>query len=105
MSAFACDLTAISVDQRGRYRELTERVARAARDIRESADGFTSRIDESEIRLVEVAEWIAFERRCCPFLTFMLTVDEGCVLTVAGPAGAKEFIRAEFQYLQVEKAD
>jgi hypothetical protein len=47
--------------------------------------------------LLMLAEWIAFERRCCPFLRFIVTVDGGdrLDLTMSGDVGVKEFLRIE----------
>ncbi len=40
----------------------------------------------------EVAEWISFERLCCPFLKFKLEVsghEDLCRIQLTGPTGAK----------------
>jgi hypothetical protein len=45
-----------------------------------------------------VVRFLAGERLCCPFLTFTLeiTPERGALwLRLTGPAGIKEFIRAE----------
>ena len=48
--------------------------------------------------LPEAAEWIALERKCCPFLTFRIVVagaQPGFTLALTGPPGVKEFLTAE----------
>ena len=46
---------------------------------------------------------MALEHRCCPFFRFRLDVDEsGAVaLTLAGGAGVKQFLDAEFRARRV----
>lgn len=47
-----------------------------------------------------VTQFVARERLCCPFLKFVVVVtpEPGNVeLRLSGPAGAKEFIRAELR--------
>ena len=46
-----------------------------------------------------IAEFISNERLCCPFLRFTLNVNsnQGPVsLSLTGPHGTQEFLRAEF---------
>lgn len=43
-----------------------------------------------------IAEWIAFERLCCPFLRFVVSVEgDRLGLMLGGGAGVKEFLRLE----------
>jgi hypothetical protein len=45
------------------------------------------------------AEWVSYERKCCPFFTFALeqSADGGPVwLRITGPEGVKVFIREAF---------
>lgn len=64
---------------------------------RELADGHTYELDATQITLIEVAEWMTFERLCCPFLVFGLELKPGGVteLTLRGPAGVKAILREE----------
>jgi hypothetical protein len=89
-----CIPTAIGADERPRYNELIRRLAAAVRERTELADGFAFALDTS-ITLPEVAEWIAMERLCCPFLTFLLDVSPGGAtqLTLSGPEGVKAILR------------
>ncbi len=95
---FACDLTAIPPMERGAHPELTRHVIVAARTIRESGEGFV--LGFSADQYEAVTGFVARERLCCPFLTFVVTAraDEPRVeLGITGPSGAKEFIRAELK--------
>jgi hypothetical protein len=55
-------------------------------------------LDPKTIALLEVAEWIAMESLCCPFLTFETDVKGDGILrlTLRGPDGAKAILREEF---------
>jgi hypothetical protein len=62
----------------------------------ELPDGYVFRIPGDKKWIAVVAELIAEERECCPFLTFTLTVSSqmGPVdLRVTGPVGVKDFLR------------
>jgi len=94
---FACALHALSGSERARHRALTAELFAAGVERRELADGYTFRL--ASRALSDVAEWIGFERRCCPFFTFDLEIarDGGPLsLAIRGSDGVKEFIRAEF---------
>jgi len=54
--------------------------------------------NESEF-ITQIAEFIANERLCCPFLDFTLKVasdKEPVSFILTGPSGTQEFLRAEF---------
>lgn len=95
MTAIACDIHAIPPAQRTRYETLRANVLAAARDTSETTDGYAFRLGD-EVALVAVAEWIAFERLCCPFLRFTIEVDgrEPARVGIGGD-GVKDFLRAE----------
>jgi hypothetical protein len=54
--------------------------------------------------VVEIAEWVDLEARCCPFLDFGLGVrgkGTGSVaLALTGGPGVKEFLKMEFALVQ-----
>lgn len=91
-------MTAIPAAERSAHHAVTRHVIAAATDIRESADGFVFELAADEYDAV--ARFVAKERLCCPFLTFVVTArsDEPQVeLRISGPSGAKEFMRAELR--------
>jgi hypothetical protein len=54
--------------------------------------------NESEL-ISKIADFISNERLCCPFLKFSLMVSasqEPISLSLTGPDGTQEFLRAEF---------
>jgi hypothetical protein len=107
VTAIACDRQAITAGKRPRYNDLFERLQRAIRERDEFPDGYAFRLDEKVIPPSEVAEWMAMERQCCPFLTLQLTAPqltipgshEGWLLKLTGPAGAKTVLQSVFPVL------
>lgn len=88
-------MSAIPLGERPAHHALTRRLVAGA-TIRETSDGFTFQIPSQEYDAV--TRFVAQERLCCPFLGFTVEVtpDRGPLrLHLTGPAGAKDFIRAE----------
>jgi hypothetical protein len=79
----ACNLTAIPAAKRPRYTELVARLRSAITNRTELPDGYTYQLD---MPLTDLAEWIATERLCCPFLNSHLNVsaDTQPTLTLRG---------------------
>lgn len=94
----ACNLAAISEAERPRYFALRAQVLAAISEVTEIGDGFALQLQADRQMLVDLAEWIAFERLCCPFLRFRMAIEgAGPVrLELAGEEGVKDFLRAEF---------
>lgn len=94
---FACDMKALSKDERSRHAELTRTLLATIVEKSEMKSGYGFRFNHKELPLV--AEWVGFESRCCPFFTFELELarDRGPLwLRITGSDGVKAFIRAEF---------
>ena len=95
----ACDLDAISASDRPRYNELRKMLAASAIGKRELPDGVAVQISTERMPLAHLAEWISFERKCCPFLDFRIEVApaSGPVwLSLTGRPGVKEFLAHAF---------
>ena len=95
----ACNLKAIGSAERPRYTELMKRLRAAVHDRSELRDGYSFKLDSKSIALSEVAEWVAMERLCCPFLTFQLEASGsqiGWMLKLTGPEGVKPLLQSEF---------
>src|SRR3989442_6903837 len=94
----ACDLSALSPDQRAQLREVRSQLRSMVREIRDLPDGYAFLLSAPEGSLVRVTELIELERRCCPFFRFELEVQEeggAAWLRLTGRAGVKQFIAAE----------
>ncbi|HQU91777.1 MAG TPA: hypothetical protein PLK77_05735 [Pyrinomonadaceae bacterium] len=98
-SPFACEITNLTPGEKARTFELLDIIKAAKREIRELSDGFAFRYAMSPELFRQIAEFITYEHRCCPFFEFNLTLErEGgdMWLTLTGRDGVKSFIREEF---------
>lgn len=96
-SPIACNLGALDGDEQRRRAELAHTVVGHATATTETTDGYALRFDEDAALLRDVIDWIALERRCCPFLRFELTFDPEngpFWLRLGGGPGVKEFLSA-----------
>jgi hypothetical protein len=98
-SPLACNLDAISAADRPRYSELRKMLAGAVVGKRELPKGLALQIATDRLALSQLAEWISFERRCCPFFDFGIEVarESGPVwLSLTGRDGVKAFLAEVF---------
>jgi hypothetical protein len=98
-SPFYCNIDALTPTERSEYAALTTRIGPAVAKTAEIKNGYVITLDRTRVALLDVARWIDFERRCCPFFDFALSLarNEGPMrLTLTGPHGVNDFIRAEF---------
>lgn len=94
----ACSL--IPAELPDRRRNVLSKVRGAVTDIKELEHGFIYQFPSDGGLILELANLIQLEHRCCPFLTFRLTVEpgEGSVsLELTGPEGTKEFLEEIFR--------
>ena len=103
-SPFACDMSAIAADQRSAHLATIEKLFQTVKSIRELPDGYSFRLPNEANILLTAAQFITFERLCCPFFGFGLEIERegGAVwLSLTGREGVKPFIMAEVgDYLQ-----
>jgi hypothetical protein len=105
---FACNLKAFQPAERVRWRELIEQVMSAVVSARELNNGYALRMDTGRTSLVQVAQWIDLERKCCPFFDFQVAVhgeDGSLWLSLTGREGVKQFIDADFSLLHDKLAN
>ncbi|HEY0738699.1 MAG TPA: hypothetical protein VGD69_27520 [Herpetosiphonaceae bacterium] len=104
MNLFACDLTALSEEQRTTHQAVAIQLfGSLLRETRELPDGFAYRFDAEHYQLV--AAFIANERQCCPFFAFTLEVAPhgGPVwLQLTAEGDVKPFLRAELGQLVID---
>jgi hypothetical protein len=95
-SALFCQLGALDAQERNRQIQLHNELRRAIVESREHANGYAFRISP-DLSLMEVAEWISNESKCCPFFDFLLNVQPGGAvwLKLAGREGIKPFMKVE----------
>jgi len=93
----ACNLGALSEEEKTRRSAMAARVSARFQEIRETPDGYAARLDGDPQLLQDALAWFLLERRCCPFLQLELGFEpsEGPVwLRFSGGPGVKEFLGA-----------
>ena len=91
----ACALT--TPELRAREQVLRREVFTGLRESRELPDGYALRFPGDPDWLATLAEFIRFERECCPFFAFELHCEpQGgpLWLSLRGPEGVKGFVTA-----------
>ena len=91
----ACNMKALTSEQRKQLGQLGERVISAITSSRELNDGYAFRVDPAKASLMDVAQWLDVWRRCCPFYEFQIdyrAVDGNVWLSVKGRPGVKEYL-------------
>jgi hypothetical protein len=102
-AAFACNLKVFQPEERRQHVKLTHEIMAAIVQHQELPQGYSFLIDSARVSLLELAEWVGREKKCCPFFDFQIAFDggpEGALhLALSGRAGVKQFILAEFHGL------
>lgn len=98
-TGFYCNTKALSKDERAAYNELTSKLSHARAGTKELSDGYAFRLQNGAVSIADLATWISYERKCCPFFTFEIELERNggpLWLKLKGAEGVKPFIRAEF---------
>src|SRR5436305_6659028 len=66
----ACNFRVFSDQEKRRHSELMHKIDGAIADTRELPDGYGFHLLQEKVSITEVAEWISYERHCCPFFHF-----------------------------------
>ena len=96
---FACDMSALSSEQRSRYRELAKTLQALLPCTHELSDGYEFEFSlraEAQDALTEITP---LERVCCPFFDVSIRLErEGGKLwwRLTGRDGVKQLIQSEF---------
>jgi hypothetical protein len=95
----ACNMGVFTPAQRESHIRATTQLIQAVQAVQEVANGYELKFPNETEFILKIAEFVSNERLCCPFLEFTLNVianDEPVSLSLTGPAGTQEFLRAEF---------
>ncbi len=95
---FYCRLDALTGEERERHLTLWKRLHASRQAVRELDNGYAISFPGDSKTLMEVAEFISRERRCCPFFTFEIETageDKPLWLRLTGEKGVKKFIQTE----------
>jgi hypothetical protein len=95
----ACRLDGLTADDRAREGVLLEEHLASFVEVREDEAGYSYRYASDPARFARMAELVALEHRCCPFLTFSLEwpgADADPWLRIGGGARVKPFVAGTF---------
>lgn len=92
----ACNMNALTKEQRTRHEAVTKRLLQHATR-KDLAEGYLFTIDRAHVSVADLAEWVADESRCCPAVDFRVELPAFGPLTLRmdGGADVKQFIAAE----------
>lgn len=96
----ACNPKAIPAGKRDRWAEVGKQVYAAVQEIQTMPDGYGFRLPPDSTMLLKMAEYMAYERLCCPFLHFTVEIESGegpFWLRLTGGEGVKEYIWSLFE--------
>ena len=96
----ACNMGVFSPDQRESHILTTTKLLESVQSVQEVENGYEFTFPNHTEFISQIAEFIANERLCCPFLNFTLKIisnNEPISLSLTGPIGTQEFLRIEFE--------
>lgn len=96
---FYCNTTALTPAERARHKQLTDKLMSLRKEVVETEKGYEFQYSPSDVSLLELADWVVAEGKCCPFFDFHIDLErEGRLLCLrlTGDEGIKGFIRWEF---------
>ena len=94
-----CNMDVFTPAQRESHILKTTQLIRSVHEVQEVENGYRFTFPHETEVIFRIAEFIANERLCCPFLKFTLSVEsanEPIFLSLTGPTGTPEFLRLEF---------
>jgi len=94
-----CNMTVFTPVERESHMQTMAGLFQSVQDIQEAENGFEFIFPNRSEIITGLGGFIANERLCCPFLDFTLKVaqqDEPISLSLTGPEGTQDFLRAEF---------
>jgi len=98
-SKFYCNTKALQPGERVRHKQLTDKLTSIRKEVVETEKGYEFQYSPSDVSLLELADWVVAEGKCCPFFDFHIDLEqEGTLLCLrlTGAEGIKAFIRTEF---------
>jgi len=110
-------MEALDAKQQARHELLSQRLKQSVVERVALPQGYALTLDLSRLPrdsaglpfcVVEVAEWVELESKCCPFLDFGIDVrGEGGVikLRLTGPPGVREFLEDELALVRRKTGD
>ncbi|MEO6712071.1 MAG: hypothetical protein ABIM89_01425 [Mycobacteriales bacterium] len=98
--AFFCDLSTMTPAEKDRLLRNAEELFAGADAVRDLEDGYSLGFENvSAEKLMQMADFVAFDRLCCAFLRHSIIADQHPGMTwleFTGAPGAKAAIASEF---------
>lgn len=97
--AFYCNIAALRPAERARHGKLTKKLLESQKATVETDKGYELQFSPKDVSVGELAEWVAADRKCCPFFDFHIDVEGSgslLCLRLTGGDGIKAFLRATF---------
>jgi hypothetical protein len=94
----------LSKEQREYSKQLALKMESARIETKELANGYVFRFRPEAVSFLELAEWVATERVCCPFFDLPIESEREngpLALRITRREGVKQFIRMEFRTLKL----
>jgi hypothetical protein len=98
-TSFACNMNALSRDERLRHHELGAVLRATLLAVRELANGYEFEFPLLPANYRALTELTPLEHACCSFFDIGIAVrqDDRLIWQLTGSAGVKQFIRQEFE--------
>lgn len=97
MTPFACDMTALSSEQRSRHHELGDILRSALSAVRELPDGYEFEFPLQPATYDALVQITPLEHACCPFFTIEIRLEQNRLFwQLTGSEGVKQLILMEF---------
>ena len=97
----ACDIEALTKKEMEHVMEVSKEIFGLAVQIQELADGYELSFSNGSVKLIrQLAEFMALESLCCPFIKHTLIIEPnrgGAFLQLTGEENVKEFILSELK--------
>ena len=96
---FACNMNALSREERSRHSELGEVLRSALMAVHELEHGYEFEFPPMPANYRALAELTLLEHACCPFfdIAIVLRQHDRLIWQLTGSEGVKQFIRQEFE--------
>ena len=94
----ACQLNVFSAEERWRYQAVRKQIEAAVIRMVEVENGYLFHLPDDDATLVLVVDWVALERRCCPFFEFNISVggsEPSIRVAMTGSTEVKQFLKLE----------
>lgn len=94
-----CNMGVFTPVQRELHIRTTTELIQAVQSVQGVENGYELKFPNETEFISKLADFISNERLCCPFLKFTLNIvstDKPVSLSLTGPVGTQEFLRAEF---------